>query len=92
MPGIVKFFPFAGGGVHLVGAQVRVPACILLDVYLPGRSGLDILKDLNAEHYPAPIFMISGRGDIPTAVDAIYEHTAGIPRRTPNRARSPSAT
>ena len=62
---------FADGPSFLTAAQVRVPACILLDVYLPGRSGLDILKDLNAEHYPAPIFMISGRGDIPTAVDAI---------------------
>jgi FixJ family two-component response regulator len=48
-----------------------VPACIILDVNIPGRSGLDILKQLNAEDYPAPIFVISGQGDIPTAVDAI---------------------
>ena len=38
---------------------------------MPDRSGLDILKELNAEHYPAPIFIISGQGDIPMAVDAI---------------------
>jgi two-component system, LuxR family, response regulator FixJ len=52
-------------------AAARSPACILLDVYLPGRSGLDILKDLNAEEYPVPILMISGKGDIPMAVEAI---------------------
>jgi FixJ family two-component response regulator len=38
---------------------------------MPGRSGLDILKELNAENYGAPIFIISGQGDIPMAVDAI---------------------
>jgi len=62
---------FAEGGSFLAAARVRSPACILLDVYLPGRSGLDILKDLNAEEYPVPILMISGKGDIPMAVEAI---------------------
>jgi FixJ family two-component response regulator len=62
---------FAEGGSFLAAARVRSPACILLDVYLPGRSGLDILKDLNAEEYPVPILMISGKGDIPIAVEAI---------------------
>src|SRR5437899_2603389 len=62
---------FADGASFLAAARVRVPACILLDVYIPGRSGLDILKDLNAGDYPAPIFIISGQGDIPMAVDAI---------------------
>ena len=40
-------------------------------MHLPGCSGLDVLKQLNAEHYPAPILVISGQGDIPTAIDAI---------------------
>ena len=62
---------FADGASFLAAARMRVPACILLDVYIPGRSGLDILKDLNAEDYPAPVFIISGQGDIPMAVDAI---------------------
>ena len=38
---------------------------------MPGQSGLDILKELNAQQYPAPIFIISGIGDIPMAVEAI---------------------
>jgi FixJ family two-component response regulator len=62
---------FAEGGTFLVAARMRTPACIILDVHMPGRSGLDILKDLNAEHYPAPILIISGQGDIPMAVDAV---------------------
>jgi FixJ family two-component response regulator len=62
---------FGDGSAFLSAARARTPACILLDVHMPGRSGLDILKELNAQHYGAPIFIISGQGDIPMAVDAI---------------------
>jgi len=62
---------FGDGHTFLAAARARTPACILLDVHMPGPSGLDILKELNAQHYGAPIFIISGRGDIPMAVDAI---------------------
>src|SRR5262249_13810512 len=61
-----------GDGQSLLSAaRSRTPSCILLDVHMPGRSGLDILKELNAQDYDAPIFIISGQGDIPMAVDAI---------------------
>jgi FixJ family two-component response regulator len=62
---------FADGPALLAIARARCPLCILLDVHIPGRSGLDILEELQAEDYPAPIFMISGQGDIAMAVDAI---------------------
>jgi FixJ family two-component response regulator len=62
---------FADGAALLAVARNRTPACILLDVHIPGKSGLDILKELHGEDYPAPIFMISGQGDIAMAVSAI---------------------
>lgn len=62
---------FSDGRSFLAAARQHTPACVLLDVQLPGRSGLDILKELNAEDYPAPIFIVSGVGDIPMAVEAI---------------------
>ncbi len=34
-------------------------------------TGIDLLKALKAEDYPAPVFIVSGSGDIPTAVEAI---------------------
>src|SRR6201999_2811233 len=42
-----------------------------LDLCLPGKTGLDILRDLRAGGYSAPIFLISGKGDIAAAVEAI---------------------
>lgn len=62
---------FADGPALLSSARILIPACIFLEVRLPGKSGLDILKKLRAEDYPAPIFVTSGQGDIPMAVDAI---------------------
>jgi FixJ family two-component response regulator len=62
---------FADGPALLAVARSRSPVCIFLDVHIPGRSGIDILKELHGEDYPAPIFMISGQGDIVMAVDAI---------------------
>ena len=62
---------FAEGTSFLAAARSRTPTCVILDVHMPGQSGLDILKDLNAQHYPAPVFIISGAGDIPMAVEAI---------------------
>jgi len=66
-----KVRAFADGASFVAAARAEAPACIILDVHMPGRSGLDILKALNAEHYPTPIFIISGQGDIPMAVEAI---------------------
>ncbi len=62
---------FAEGGSFLAAARSHTPSCVLLDIQMPGRSGLDVLKELDARHYDAPVFIISARGDIPTAVEAI---------------------
>jgi FixJ family two-component response regulator len=62
---------FSDGDAFVNSALKSVPACVMLDVHMPGRSGIEILKALNAENYPAPIFIISGQGDIPMAVEAI---------------------
>ena len=62
---------FADGASFVAAARQRIPACVILDIYMPGCSGLEILKDIDAPNFPAPIFVASGRGDIPSAVEAI---------------------
>jgi len=62
---------FADGAALLAVARSRTPSCISARCEYPGKSGLDILKELHGEEYPAPIFMISGQGDIAMAVSAI---------------------
>jgi FixJ family two-component response regulator len=52
------------------------PACVLLDLLLPGTSGLNILKDLRQFHVTAPILVISGQADIGSAVRAMKEGAA----------------
>ena len=62
---------FADGESFLAAAHSRIPGCAIIDVHLPGCSGIELLKKIDAPHYPAPVLVISGLGDIPTAVEAI---------------------
>jgi len=47
------------------------PACLVLDVRLPGRSGLDLQRELAAANREIPIVFITGHGDIPMSVRAM---------------------
>jgi len=47
------------------------PTCLVLDVRLPGRSGLDLQRELAAENREIPIIFITGHGDIPMSVQAM---------------------
>ena len=40
---------FADGAALVAAARIGTPLCIILDVHIPGKSGLDILKQLNAQ-------------------------------------------
>ena len=47
------------------------PTCLVLDVRLPGRSGLDFQRELSAANIHVPIIFITGHGDIPMSVQAM---------------------
>src|ERR1700747_108126 len=49
------------------------PACLVLDVRLPGLSGLDLQRELARREAPIPIIFITGHGDIPMSVRAMKE-------------------
>ncbi|MEA2938561.1 MAG: hypothetical protein QOC56_2065 [Alphaproteobacteria bacterium] len=64
---------FTDGAAFNAVARSRAPACIILDVFMPGRSGLELLKDIDAHNYGAPIIVMSGKASIPMAVEAVKE-------------------
>lgn len=47
------------------------PACLVLDVRMPGLNGLDLQRELQAANETLPIIFITGHGDIPTTVRAM---------------------
>ena len=47
------------------------PTCLVLDVRLPGRSGLEFQRDLAAANRNLPIIFITGHGDVPMSVQAM---------------------
>ena len=49
------------------------PACLVLDVHLPGQSGLDLQRELAQSGVKIPIIFITGRGSIPMSVRAMKE-------------------
>ena len=49
------------------------PACLVLDVRMPGLSGLDLQRELQTANATLPIIFITGYGDIPMSVKAMKE-------------------
>jgi RNA polymerase sigma factor (sigma-70 family) len=51
--------------------QTAGPSCLVLDVQLPGLSGLDLQQRMAEAHIEVPIIFITGHGDVPTSVRAM---------------------
>ena len=55
----------------LQGKRPDAPSCLVLDVRLPGKSGLDLQRELADANIHIPIIFITGHGDIPMSVRAM---------------------
>jgi FixJ family two-component response regulator len=62
---------FESSDAFLKSKLPGAPSCLVLDVRLPGKSGLSIQSDLAAEGIDPPIIFISGHADVPTSVRAM---------------------
>lgn len=62
---------FASAQEFLRGKRPEVPSCLVLDVRLPGLSGLDLQKRTTDAGMEIPIVFITGHGDIPMSVRAM---------------------
>ena len=62
---------FASAAEFLRGKLADVPCCLVLDVRLPGLSGLDFQTELAKANIQVPIIFMTGHGDIPMTVKAM---------------------
>ena len=62
---------FSSAHDFLESSRPDVPSCLILDVRMPGLSGLDLQRDLVEANIHIPIIFITGHGDIPMSVRAM---------------------
>lgn len=62
---------FASAQEFLSSKRLEAPSCLVLDVRLPGLSGLDLQKRMSDTDMEMPVIFITGHGDIPMTVQAM---------------------
>jgi FixJ family two-component response regulator len=62
---------FASASEFVASGRLDRPGCLLLDVRMPGASGLDLQRQLLAGGTAMPIVLMSGHGDVPMSVGAM---------------------
>jgi two-component system, LuxR family, response regulator FixJ len=62
---------FASGGDFLKALQPDEDGVLIIDVRMPGISGLEVQDRLLSEHVPLPVIVITGHADVPLAVRAM---------------------
>ncbi len=62
---------FASAQAFLTSRRPETSSCLVLDVELPGLSGLDLQQELAKVHCQIPVIFITGHGDIPMTVRAM---------------------
>src|SRR5215469_2582759 len=69
---------FASGEEFLAAPPPKRPSCLVLDVNLPGVSGLEVQQELAKAAVDLPIIFLTGHGDIPTTVRAVKAGAANF--------------
>src|SRR5215468_3622206 len=67
----LKVETFASAQEFLARPRADMPSCLVLDVRLPGLSGLELQKRMAEVNIEIPIIFITGHGDVPTTVQAM---------------------
>ncbi|MEQ9642093.1 MAG: response regulator FixJ [Alphaproteobacteria bacterium] len=67
----LHFRSYASGETFLAELDAGFAGCVVLDVRMPGLSGLELLEQLAAMKTPLPVIIVTGHGDLPMAVKAM---------------------
>jgi len=74
----LKTIVFSSAEEFLAAPMPDGPACLVLDVNMPGLSGLDLQRELAIGRRRLPIVFITGHGDIPMTVEAMKGGAVGF--------------
>src|SRR5215467_5195040 len=74
----LKALMFASAEEFLAAPLPDCPACLVLDVQMPGLSGLDLQRQLTQGSRALPIVFTTGHGDIPMTVEAMKAGAVGF--------------
>ncbi|HEY7112289.1 MAG TPA: sigma-54 dependent transcriptional regulator [Thermoanaerobaculia bacterium] len=77
----------ADGPSALAELESNPPAAVLLDIKMPGMDGLQVLDRIAARDGAPPVLMISGHGDIATAVESTRRGAVDFLEKPPQRER-----
>jgi FixJ family two-component response regulator len=69
----IRAVTFASAHEFMLAKRPDAPACLILDVRMPGQSGLDLQRELRDSGIYIPIIFLTGHGDIPMTVQAMKE-------------------
>lgn len=67
---------YSSANEFLTKEPKKLCGCIILDVFMPGMTGLDLQQRLNSDDLYLPIIFLTGRGDIPMTVHALKNGAA----------------
>jgi two-component system response regulator FixJ len=83
----LKVETFASAERFLEEYDPDAPGCVLVDLRMPGMSGLDLQQRIRDNDWPAPVIIVTGHADVPTAVRALEEGAAGFIEKPFSRRR-----
>ncbi len=72
----VEVLSFESAESYLLSGSSRTMACLIVDLMLPGMSGLELLRRLRSNGNDVPVILLADESDVPTAVAAMREGAA----------------
>jgi len=69
----VEVVPFESAEAYLLSGAGKHLACLIVDLLLPGMSGLELLRRLRSVGNDVPVILLADESDVPTAVAAMRE-------------------
>jgi two-component system response regulator FixJ len=72
----VRVRSFASADAFLAASPPLAGACIVSDVRMPGRSGIELVEEMNRRGADVPVIVITGHADVPLAIQAMHAGVA----------------